>query len=241
VNALVLMLQGIPFDTTSQEHEQQCEVVIAPSSLHWDMIGRAMPSSSMISLCAQNISASECGAFTGEIAASQVHDFGLKWTLTGHSERRTLFQESDEIVAKKTAMALQHGLKVIACIGETLQEREANETLQVLQRQMQALLDYMPSIESWSNVVIAYEPVWAIGTGKVATPEQAQEAHQQLRAWVAKCVSPNVAEKLRIIYGGSVKASNCEELIHLPDVDGFLVGGASLKSEFVTIVASAQS
>ena len=162
----------------------------------------------------------------------------MTWALTGHSERRTLFHETDQEVADKTKCALANNLKVVACIGESLAEREAEDTMKVVSRQMQALVDTVPA-ELWCNIVIAYEPVWAIGTGKVATPAQAQEVHAFLRTWVCKAISEEVADSLRIIYGGSVKGSNCEELIQLPDVDGFLVGGAALKPEFSTIVACA--
>lgn len=166
-------------------------------------------------------------------------DFGLKWTITGHSERRSYYGETDEIVAKKTKRALDLGLQVIFCIGETLEQRQAEQTLEVLQRQTKALADIITEAD-WDRVVIAYEPVWAIGTGVVASPAQAQEAHKSLRVWLASDVAVPVAEKVRIIYGGSVNASNSAELIALHDVDGFLVGGASLKPEFETIIKSAQ-
>lgn len=166
-------------------------------------------------------------------------DFGLKWTLTGHSERRAYYGETDAIVAEKTKRALDHGLNVIFCIGETLEQRNADQTLDVLTRQTQALASLLSEPE-WDRVVIAYEPVWAIGTGVVASPAQAQDAHKSLRHWIANTVSGDVAQKVRIIYGGSVNGANCAELIALHDVDGFLVGGASLKPEFVTIIESAQ-
>lgn len=165
-------------------------------------------------------------------------DFGLTWTLTGHSERRAYYGETDEIVARKTKRALDLGLKVIFCIGETLEQRKGGQTLEVLKRQTQALAGII-SEKDWERVVIAYEPVWAIGTGVVATPAQAQEAHKNLREWIAAHVSAVVAPQVRIIYGGSVNGANCAELIALEDVDGFLVGGASLKPEFNTIIRSA--
>lgn len=142
-------------------------------------------------------------------------------------------------MAKKTKRALEHGLSVIFCIGETLEERQAELTLDVTTRQTQALANLISDAE-WDRIVIAYEPVWAIGTGVVASPEQAQEAHKSLRQWIAANVSGDVAQKVRIIYGGSVNGKNCAELIALHDVDGFLVGGASLKPEFATIIESAQ-
>lgn len=177
------------------------------------------------------------GAFTGEVSPAQLKDVGATWVILGHSERRQVFGESDELIAQKVVHALDQGLKVIACIGETLQEREAGQTEAVVFRQSKALTDV---IKDWTNVVVAYEPVWAIGTGKTATPDQAQEVHGALRKWLADNVSADVASALRIQYGGSVTAANCKELASQPDIDGFLVGGASLKPEFVQIVNARQ-
>lgn len=164
-------------------------------------------------------------------------DIGADWVIIGHSERRQIFGESDELIAEKTAHALAEGLKVIACIGETLQEREAGQTEAVVFRQSKALAN---AIKDWTNVVVAYEPVWAIGTGKTATPQQAQEVHAALRKWFTENVSAAVSAAVRIQYGGSVTAANCKELASQPDIDGFLVGGASLKPEFVQIVNAKQ-
>lgn len=160
-------------------------------------------------------------------------DIGCQWVIIGHSERRVIFKESDELIAEKVAHALAEGLKVIACIGETLEEREAGQTEAVCFRQTKAIAGM---VKDWTNVVVAYEPVWAIGTGKTASPEQAQEVHQALRKWFNENVSADVAEKIRIQYGGSVTAANCRELAAKPDIDGFLVGGASLKPEFRDII-----
>ncbi|GMF19899.1 unnamed protein product [Phytophthora lilii] len=214
----------------------QLDVVVAPPALHLDLVQQLLKRD--IAVCAQNVSLTGLGAFTGEVAAEQLVDFGITWTITGHSERRAYYGETDEIVAKKTKRALGLGLKVIFCIGETLEQRQAGQTLDVLTRQTKALATIIDE-KDWRRVVIAYEPVWAIGTGVVATPEQAQEAHHKLRKWIAANVSTSVAEGVRIIYGGSVSAKNCKELIGLDDVDGFLVGGASLKPEFDTIIRSA--
>jgi len=188
---------------------------------------------SNILVASQNISAEGNGAFTGEVSAEQVVDFGLQWTLVGHSERRKLFNESDEVVAKKVAKAQACGLKTIFCCGETLEQREAGETNAVLTAQLDAIKS---SVNQWSNIVIAYEPVWAIGTGKTATPAIAQEAHAHNRSWLTENVNADVAAAMRIQYGGSANAGNCAELIAQPDIDGFLVGGASLKPEFAVIV-----
>jgi triosephosphate isomerase len=178
------------------------------------------------------------GAFTGEISGAMLKDFGVQWTLTGHSERRVGFEmpgESSELVGRKTAAALRAGLHVIACIGEHLHERESGSTMAVCASQLAAIAAHV-SEEDWKRIVVAYEPVWAIGTGKVATPEQAEETHAQIRAWIAENVSARVAREVRIIYGGSVKANNAQILISCPNIDGFLVGGASLLPEFVDIM-----
>lgn len=164
-------------------------------------------------------------------------DIGADWVIIGHSERRQIFGESDELIAEKTVHALSVGLKVIACIGETLQEREAGQTEAVVFRQSKALANV---IKDWTNVVIAYEPVWAIGTGKTATPQQAQEVHAALRKWFTENVSGDVAQSIRIQYGGSVTGANCKELAAQADIDGFLVGGASLKPEFIQIINAKQ-
>ncbi|CAI5735544.1 unnamed protein product [Hyaloperonospora brassicae] len=212
------------------------EVVVSPPALHIALAKSLLQDT--IAVSAQNLSLTGLGAYTGEIAAEQLVDFGLKWTIAGHSERRALYGETDEIVAKKTKRALDVGLQVIFCIGESLEERQNDQTLDVLIRQTQALAEIVNEAD-WARVVVAYEPVWAIGTGVVATPAQAQEAHKQLRAYFSDKVSSEVAANIRIIYGGSVKGDNCEELIALDDVDGFLVGGASLKPEFEKIIKSA--
>ena len=160
-------------------------------------------------------------------------DAGVNWVILGHSERRHVFGESDKVIGAKVKYALDHKLKVMACIGEKLEERESNKTKEVNERQLAAIRDL---VTDWSDVVIAYEPVWAIGTGKTASPEQAQEVHEQLREWLLKNVSKDAAEKTRILYGGSVTEKNAAELISKKDVDGFLVGGASLKEQFADII-----
>mmetsp|Transcript_13221 Transcript_13221/g.23753 ORF Transcript_13221/g.23753 Transcript_13221/m.23753 type:complete len:297 (-) Transcript_13221:247-1137(-) len=189
------------------------------------------------SVAAQNCWVSAGGAYTGEVSAEMLTDIGCDWVILGHSERRNIpeIKESDEFIADKTAYALGAGLGVIYCIGELLEEREAGKTIEVCERQMKALAS---KISDWSKIVIAYEPVWAIGTGKVATPEQAEEVHAALREWLAKNVSSQVSESTRILYGGSVSGGNCDELAKKPNIDGFLVGGASLKPDFIKIVES---
>jgi len=185
---------------------------------------------SPVAVAAQNMHFEKEGAFTGEVSAPMLVDAGVSHVILGHSERRQYFAETDDGVAKKTKAALAAGLLPISCVGETLAEREAGRTMEVVGRQMDAILAAVTADEA-KKVVIAYEPVWAIGTGKVATPEQAQEVHAFIRSRIAAKHGQPVADVLRILYGGSVKPDNVKGLMALPDVDGALVGGASLKAD----------
>ncbi|XP_021775937.1 triosephosphate isomerase, chloroplastic [Chenopodium quinoa] len=221
-------------DLNSATLEADVDVVVAPPFVYIDQVKNSL--TSRIEVSAQNCWISKGGAFTGEISVEQLKDLGCQWVILGHSERRHVIGEKDEFIGKKAAYALSQGVGVIACIGELLEEREAGKTFDVCYQQMKAFADALPS---WDNVVVAYEPVWAIGTGKVASPEQAQEVHVAVRDWLKKNVSEEVASKTRIIYGGSVNGGNCAELAKKEDIDGFLVGGASLKGpEFATIINS---
>lgn len=178
------------------------------------------------------------GAYTGELSAEILADSGIKWTLTGHSERRVGFGypgETSDVVGVKTKNAVDVGISVMACIGEMLADRQNGTTMKVCAEQLEALKKHL-TVADWKKVVIAYEPVWAIGTGVTASPQQAQETHADIRAWLAKNISPAVAAETRILYGGSATAGNCNELYACPDINGFLVGGASLKPEFVSII-----
>ncbi|OOZ41737.1 triose-phosphate isomerase [Solemya pervernicosa gill symbiont] len=187
---------------------------------------------------AQNLSNEASGAFTGEISAAMINDFNCAYVAVGHSERRTLFGEDDAMVAKKFAAARASGLKPIFCIGETLEEREQGITNDVVARQIDAVVE-LEGIEALADSVVAYEPVWAIGTGKTASPEQAQEVHAFIRQRIAE-KSADVAEKVQILYGGSMNAGNAAELLSMADIDGGLIGGASLKAEdFLTICRAA--
>lgn len=177
----------------------------------------------------QDLNVNASGAFTGEISGPMLRDFGCTYVIVGHSERRTYYGESDEIVADKFGAALEHGLTPILCVGEVLEEREAGTTEAVVARQLEAVLG-KHDISSLSNAVIAYEPVWAIGTGKTATPEQAQEVHAFIRAKLRE-LDAGVADKVRILYGGSMKPSNAAELLKKDDIDGGLIGGASLAAD----------
>ena len=188
---------------------------------------------SPITIGAQNVSEHDSGAYTGEVAGTMLRDMDCRFVIVGHSERRTLYGESDVHAALKMQAALRHGLTPIVCIGESLEQRDRGETEQVLERQMKAILGN--GAQALSRSVIAYEPIWAIGTGRTATPEQAQRAHSFVRSQLA-AQNRDVAQNVPLLYGGSVKASNAAELFAMPNVDGGLVGGASLVAEeFVAI------
>jgi len=209
------------------------EVVIAPPTLYLLLAREQLKPE--LQVAAQNVFDKPNGAFTGEISVDQLKDSNIKWTLVGHSERRTILREDDAFVAAKTKAALAGGVSVILCIGESLEQREANKTIDVVTSQLKAVAD---QVSDWTKIVVAYEPIWAIGTGKVASTEQAQEVHAAIRSWMKKEVSEKAAEATRIIYGGSVSEKNCKDLSTQPDIDGFLVGGASLKPAFVDIINS---
>ncbi len=186
----------------------------------------------------QSISENDSGAFTGEISGSMLKDFECQYAIVGHSERRTLFCEKDEDTAKKFAAARKHGLTPILCVGELLEEREEGITEDVVSRQLDAIID-LEGVEALADAVIAYEPVWAIGTGKTASPQQAQDVHAFIRGKIAK-LNADVADKVQILYGGSVNGANANELFAMPDIDGGLIGGASLKAEdFLAICKAA--
>ncbi|KAI9363406.1 Triosephosphate isomerase [Zopfochytrium polystomum] len=212
---------------------ENVEVVIAPPAPYLDLVRSTLRKD--VGVAAQNIYSEKKGAYTGELSSEFLKDLSIGWTILGHSDRREIFKESDEFVAKKVAFAIREGLSVIACIGEKLEEREAGLTTQVVFRQLKAIADALTPAE-WANVVVAYEPVWAIGTGKVATP--AADVHKDIRRWLSENVSGEVAGATRILYGGSVNAKSAPDLQKEQDIDGFLVGGASLTSEFVTVIAS---
>jgi triosephosphate isomerase len=211
------------------------DIVVAPTAPALHAVAAALEGSS-IGVAAQNIHWERDGAFTGEVSAPMVREAGAGWVLIGHSERRTLFGETDDHVNRKVRAALTATLIPVVCIGETLQEREANQTLQVLDRQIKAGLDGVTGGEL-AAMVVAYEPVWAIGTGRTATPEQAQDAHAHIRSRLTQWFGQDAASRCRVLYGGSVKADNTAALMAKPDVDGALVGGASLDLDsFVKIV-----
>jgi len=233
MNGTIKTIKDIAHNLSSAKLDPNTEVVIAPPSLYLLLAREHLDSA--IEVAAQNVFDRPNGAFTGEISVDQLKDSGITWTLLGHSERRTILREEDEFVAKKTLTAVKGGIGVILCCGESLEEREKDQTVEVVTKQLEAVNKAIEK-DHWDQIVIAYEPIWAIGTGKVASTEQAQEVHHAIRQWLSKSVSPEVAEKTRIIYGGSVSEKNCRDLAKQSDIDGFLVGGASLKPAFVDII-----
>ncbi len=187
----------------------------------------------------QNIYFETSGAFTGEISARAVHSLGARWALIGHSERRTLFGETDDVIAKKVKTAISSDLAPMLCVGETLAEREAGQTKNIVARQVRAGLGRVVTETASHTLAIAYEPVWAIGTGRVATPQQAGDVHAEIRRILSDLLSPPRAHEIAILYGGSVKPDNAKDLASQPDIDGFLVGGASLKPKDFFAIADA--
>jgi triosephosphate isomerase (TIM) len=217
------------------------DLVLCPPAVYLSAVKDAIPASSPVALGAQNVYFEGNGAFTGELSTSMLLDVGCKYVILGHSERRQLMGETDAIVNKKLLVALAAGLTPILCVGELLAEREAGLTADVVRKQFSGSLAGV-SAAQMEHVVIAYEPVWAIGTGKVATPAQAEEVHRDLRNLIVERYNAQLAERTRIQYGGSVKPSNAAELLSQPNIDGALVGGASLNAaDFLGIAANAPS
>lgn len=217
----------------------EADTVIIPSFVSLQTLANEIENATNIQLGAQNLFWEKSGAYTAEISAEMLKDIYVRYVVIGHSERRQYFGETNETVNKRIKAALANNLRPIFCIGETLAEREAGKLVEIITSQIKEGLAGIPA-EELDELVLAYEPVWAIGTGKVATPEQAQEAHALIRKTLAEMHGEKLAGKLRIQYGGSVKAANARELLHQPDIDGALVGGASLDPrEFALIVKAA--
>ena len=212
--------------------DADCDVCLCVPAILIPAMKKAAEGSN-IHIGAENVHWAASGAYTGEISADMLKDYGVKYVIIGHSERRQYFGETDETVNKRTLTALNAGLTPIVCVGETLEERESGKTNEVLHRQLKVGLN---GIDDVKKIVIAYEPVWAIGTGRTATDEQAQETIAYIRKTVGELFCPKCAEKLIIQYGGSMNAGNCKGLMAQPDIDGGLIGGASLKTDFATIV-----
>ncbi|MGB0263748.1 MAG: triose-phosphate isomerase, partial [Opitutales bacterium] len=214
------------------------DICVSPTFTTLDAVAQVVAGSN-VSLGAQNMHFEASGAYTGEISAEMLTALGVEYVILGHSERREYFGESDTLVNQKTVAALQAGLKPIVCVGETLEEREAAKTLDVIKTQIEAGLAGLDASAA-DALVIAYEPVWAIGTGKTATPEMAEEVHAEIRCLLARLMGEAAAEKVRILYGGSMKPENADALLAQPNIDGGLIGGASLKAEsFVSLIESA--
>ncbi|MET1260152.1 triose-phosphate isomerase [Flagellimonas sp. DF-77] len=215
--------------------DTEAEVIVAPTFVNLSQSVKSLEGS-VIQVAAQNMHFAENGAFTGEISADMLLDIGVDTVILGHSERRSHFGETDALLAQKVQAAVAKSMKVIFCFGEELEDRQSGNHFQIVESQLKnGLFDLAP--EAWSHIVLAYEPVWAIGTGETASPEQAQEMHAFIRKTIAAGVSTEVAEKVTILYGGSVKPGNAKEIFSKPDVDGGLIGGASLKcDDFVAII-----
>jgi triosephosphate isomerase len=212
-----------------------CQIAVGVPAVYLSQC-QALLAGSAIDLAAQDVSAQEAGAFTGEISGAMLKEFGVRFVIVGHSERRQYHGETDEVVASKTQRALSAGITPIVCVGETLAQREAGQTDEVVKRQLAAVIH--ANGHCISEIVVAYEPVWAIGTGKTATPEQAQQVHAVLRAQL-KAATPH-ADRIKLLYGGSMNAANAASLLTQPDIDGGLIGGAALKAQdFLTIIAAA--
>ena len=215
--------------------ETDAEVMVAPTFVNLSSAVNALNSSD-VEVVAQNMHFAANGAFTGEISAGMLKSIGIKTVIIGHSERRAYFGETDDILAKKVVAALENDLRVIFCFGEELEERKSGNHFSVVESQLRNALFSLDN-EAWGHIVLAYEPVWAIGTGETATPEQAQEMHAFIRETITKAFNEQIAEDVTILYGGSVKPSNAEEIFSKPDVDGGLIGGAALKADdFLAIV-----
>lgn len=213
------------------------ELLVCPPNVYLSLVRDAIGDAT-VGLGAQNVYPEANGAFTGEISTAMLCDLGVQYVILGHSERRHILGETDQVVNKKALAALNAGLRPIVCVGELLEEREAGKTSEVIRRQFEGSLANV-SAEQILSTVIAYEPVWAIGTGKVATTDQAEEVHADLRNQLTSRYNAEIADKIRILYGGSVKPDNAEQLLSQPNVDGALIGGASLKADDFLAIAAA--
>lgn len=227
----VALLQEI----IAKKTNTSAEIIVAPTFVN---LSKAVEitNGNEITVAAQNMHQAEGGAFTGEIAAGMLTDIGVNTVILGHSERRAYFHESDALLANKVDTALKHEMRVIFCFGEELKDRQINNHFTIVENQLRDGLFHLEK-KDWTNIVLAYEPVWAIGTGETASPEQAQEMHKFIRTLVEKVYGFDIADNLTILYGGSVKPDNAKEIFSKPDVDGGLIGGAALKADdFLAIV-----
>ncbi|MFL2623602.1 MAG: triose-phosphate isomerase [Flavobacteriaceae bacterium] len=220
-----------------QHKQSNTEVIIAPPFTNLLASINALKGSS-IKVAAQNMHFAESGAYTGEVSASMLKSIGVETVILGHSERRFYFNESDDLLAKKVDTALAHDMRVIFCFGEELKDRKSGNQNSVVESQIKKALFHLPEA-AWSQIVLAYEPVWAIGTGETATPDQAQDMHAFIRKTLANAYAQSLADSVSILYGGSVKSSNAEEIFSKTDVDGGLIGGAALDAEHFTAIVNA--
>lgn len=216
-------------------NDKEVEIIVAPTFVNLASAVDHVEFTNIV-VAAQNMHQAENGAYTGEISADMLRSIGVNTVILGHSERRSLFHETDAIISFKVDKALQHQMRVIFCFGEELKDRQQKKHFEVVENQLRDGLFQLKK-EDWESIVLAYEPVWAIGTGETASPEQAQEMHEFIRETIRKAYGSDVAENVSILYGGSVKPDNAKEIFSKPDVDGGLIGGASLKAEdFAAIV-----
>ena len=220
-----------------QYKHSNTEVIIAPPFTNLLASINALKGSS-IKVAAQNMHFAESGAYTGEVSAAMLKSIGVETVILGHSERRAYFNESDDLLAKKVDTALAHEMRVIFCFGEELKDRKSGNENYVVESQIKKALFHLPE-SAWSQIVLAYEPVWAIGTGETATPDQAQDMHAFIRKTLANAYAQSLADSVSILYGGSVKSSNAEEIFSKTDVDGGLIGGAALDAEHFTAIVNA--
>ena len=227
---LAELIAKVPSETTAQ-------VIVAPTFVNLAAAVNQLKGTN-ISVAAQNVHQTESGAFTGEISADMLTGVGVNTVILGHSERRAIFNETDALIADKVNIALKHDMTVIFCFGEELKDRQSDNHFNIVENQLKDGL-FQIDAKSWEKVVLAYEPVWAIGTGETASPEQAQEMHEFIRETVLKAFGKEIAENVTILYGGSVKPDNAKEIFGKPDVDGGLIGGAALKADdFIAIVTA---
>lgn len=218
-------------------HDKAVEIIVAPTFINLASAVEHLQFTN-IGVAAQNMHQDESGAFTGEISADMLKSIGVNTVILGHSERRAIFHETDAIIAAKVDKALQHQMRVIFCLGEELKDRQNNQHFNVVENQLRDGLFHLDK-SAWESIVLAYEPVWAIGTGETASPEQAQEMHEFIRETIRKAYGSDIADDVSILYGGSVKPDNAMEIFSKPDVDGGLIGGAALKAEDFAAIVSA--
>ncbi|NAS11115.1 triose-phosphate isomerase [Poritiphilus flavus] len=235
MNKTMAETESLLHELSAKLPDTSAEVMVAPTSVNLAAAVHMLESSA-IETIAQNMHFAESGAYTGEIAADMLLSIGVNTVILGHSERRAYFGETDELLADKVKTALNKSMRVIFCFGEELEERQAGSHFEVVERQLKNALFDLPA-EAWKQIILAYEPVWAIGTGETASPEQAQEMHAFIRETIAKAYDATLADLVTILYGGSVKPGNAKDIFSKPDVDGGLIGGASLVADdFIAII-----